>query len=1133
MWRRNPESKGGDAAWGIGTALIDIDNDGDLDIYVCNYDHPNQLFINRLIHEGKRGEALSFSEEAARFGINVIDACVEPSFCDFDRDGDLDLYLLMHQLYREGGRPVEGLKIFEENGKYVLEDKWRRYFWVEQEERREDGSFLYNEAPRADRFFRNDGEAGFTDITGPAGISTERHWGNSATWWDYNNDMWPDLYIGNDFFSPDFLYRNNGDGTFTEVAKETLRHSTWFSMGAVQSDFNNDGLTDFVLADMLPTTHYMQKASMGSMGARLDKLAKVDGPRQLMRNALYINTGTDRFMEGSWLAGVAKTEWTWAIRSADFDCDGLPDLYFTNGIPRQFNHSDLPEMNHESLVGRTQWEHYEHTEERREANAAFRNLGNFEFEKTTQEWGLDHIGMSYGASMGDLDRDGRIDLVVTNLQDPVSVYRNQNAADSNRIVIDFKGISSNSHGIGCQVAIETDSGRQVRHLYPSGGFLDADEAIAHFGLGPNTVVRTLKVDWPSGRSQLFRDLEANQRYTITEPDGPAEKSSPVKSRRPESPMFTESDVLDGFGNIEAAFNDFDRQLLLPFKLSQLGPAQAWGDIDGDGDSDLFFGGASGQPGQLFENKTEAGSAEVRLRPKPVPLFSADARYEDMGTVFIDVDSDGDLDLYVASGGIECDPGDKLLQDRLYLNNGEGEFSRAPEGSVPEFRESSSVVVAADVDRDGDVDLFVGSRSVPGHYPGIPRSIFLRNDGGRFTNATAEIGPQLEKTGLVTSALWSDVDADGWQDLLVTHDWGAVKLFRNREGKLEDDTENAGLSENLGWWNGIAGRDIDGDGDIDYVATNLGLNTQYHASVDSPELLFYGDFDGTGKYHIVEAEYAIEDGKKVCYPRRGLSCSSHAMPFVREKLTTYHDYASSTLFDIYDQSKLEKSQLHTANNLRSVLLRNDGEGVFQIEPLPHLAQIAPAFGVVLRDFDLDGITDCFLVNNHFTPQPETGAMDGGLSLLLRGTGNVENPFEPVWPGESGLEVPGDSKSLGAIDLNLDGRDDFVVGVNSGNPSVFLNSIENPNTQPLRIQLTGKPGNPFAIGSRVTVIAQGLASQTAEVHAGGGYLSQSDAGLNFAAPKGSEGEVKVTVTWPDGSESTAKSATGAAFLKIEQK
>ena len=1129
---------GGEGAWAVGISLVDFDNDGDLDAYVCNYDYPNQLFVNQTIVDGKRRDGpLRFVEEAGKYGFDFNDGSVVSAFADYDRDGDLDLYILAHQVYREGGRPATPIGIVEEDGKLEVADEFKRWYRVNQNKRGENGEILYVECGRPDVLFRNDGEDGYVNVTEQAGISTGPHWGNSATWWDYNHDGWPDLYVGNDFSSPDFLYRNNGDGTFDEVSEGLLRHTTWFSMGAVQSDFNNDGMIDFLLADMLPRTHYMEKASMASMADRFDTLEGVGGAYQMMRNTMHINTGTDRFLEGAWLANVADTEWTWAIRSADFDNDGYTDLFFCNGVPRQFNHADLPTIDHDDLVGKTHWDHYKNTPERREQNLAFRNLGDFEFEDASAAWGLDHLSMSYGASLADLDGDGHLDLLVSNLEDPLSVYWNTSKS-GNRIVVDLRGTRSNRYGVGCVATLKTpDGNQQIRQLFPYGGFLDADEAILHFGLGDQTRVEFLRIEWPSGQIQEFQDLEANRRYTVSEPDEEAPKSEPVKSRRATGTWFTRVPSLEGFKHRETEFDDFDRQPMMPLKLSQLGPGQAWGDIDGDGDSDFYLGGAAGQPGQLFRNQTAPGSSEVILTPVPVASLGEDARFEDMGSLFFDADGDGDLDLYVVSGGVECSPGSEVLGDRLYLNNG-GNLVRAPDGSIPSVFESGSVVCASDFDRDGDLDLFVGSRSIPGEYPAAPSSRLLVNEGGRFTNAIASASPDLEKVGMVTSAVWSDANNDGWQDLLVTTDWGAIRLFiNNQQNGLIDATSEARLDglgmARRGWWNGIAAADIDNDGDMDYVATNKGLNTYRRAEMKSPELLFFGDFDGSGKKHVLEAYFKREKGTEVCYPRASFDTAGMAMRFVLNEQQTYHNYASSRLNDIYGIQKITRAEQFLVNNMESSVLINRGGGVFDMKPLPRLAQISPGFGVVLRDVDLDGLIDCYLVQNHFNPSEEIGIMGSGLSQLLRGTGDAEKPFDPVWPAQSGLEVPGDAKSLSAVDLNSDGRVDFVVGLNDESPEVFVNETAAAGgNHPLVVRLAYSAGNPTAVGSRVTVKAGNLPLQSVEVSAGGGYLSQSGTDSIFAVPEGLEIAVEVAVRWPDGKVSRQKIEPSAKFVSIKR-
>lgn len=1111
-------SKNGVDLWAGGGAMIDIDNDGDLDIYVCYYDQPNHLYINQFVETGRLG----FKENAAKFGLDLVDASLVPAFADYDADGDLDLYLLTHQLHRLGGRPATPVNLepdrSEPTGLRVGGDL-SRYYRVDKKDER--GRWLYSEKGRPDYLMRNDGGT-FKDVTLDAGMSKKAGIGNSATWWDFNDDGFVDLHVGNDFLDPDYLYKNNGNGTFTDVLPETFPQSTWFTMGTAVTDSNNDGLSDFIVADMFPTTHYKQKASMASMGELSERLANAPGARQIMRNALFVNTGTDKFLEAAYLSGVGQTDWTWAIKTGDYDQDGRADLFFTNGAARVFNHSDLPAITHESLIGRNHWDLYENQPEKREQNLAYRNTGNLEYEEVSREWGLNHVGMTHTSAQGDLDNDGDLDLVTCSLNDPVYIYRND-GAEGNSIRIRLKGTKSNRRGVGSTVWVTTDAGKQVRQLQSAWGFLDSDEPNLHFGLGEATTIDELVVRWPSGREQRFEDLAVNQFYTITE----AETATKPKTSKPET-WFVESDVFEGQRRRETKFNDFEAQPLLPFQLSQLGPAQAWGDMDRDGLEDFWMGSGAGHTGIFFYNKTKSGSTP-KFDAWMQPILRTHTDREDMGAVFLDADADGDLDLYVASGSVESPAGSADYKDRLYLNKGWGQFT---DGSnlLPDIRENSSAVATADFDRDGDLDIFVGTRSVVGEYPKPADSYLLINDGtGKFRDGTREVASGLIGTGLVTGGLWSDVDNDGWVDLVVSHDWGPIKVFRNREGHLESPTPN-GVQDVLGWWTGIAAADIDNDGDMDLVASNLGTNSQYQASAQSPELIFYGDFDGSGKAHIVEANF--ENG--VCYPRRGLSCSSHAMPIVKKKLQTYHNFASASLSQIYPIDRLQKSTLMKANELRSGAFINDGSGNFKYQPLPHITQIAPGFGVVLEDFDLDGYVDCYIAQNHLTPQEETGPMRGGLSQLLRRnpkSKSTEDLFVPVSPRESGLIVDGDAKSVTAMDLNRDRRLDLVVGINNSSPKAYLNRAAS-SKRAVPVRLKGLKGNADAAGARIEAEIPGMPLQVGEVSLGSGFLSNSSSRFLFAKPEDYKGMVNFVIRWPDGTTEEQKFEANGELIVIKQ-
>jgi hypothetical protein len=541
---------------------------------------------------------------------------------------------------------------------------------------------------------------------------------------------------------------------------------------------------------------------------------------------------------------------------------------------------------------------------------------------------------------------------------------------------------------------------------------------------------------------------------------------------------------------------------------------AWGDANGDGFDDLFVGGAAGQPGTLLiRGNGRYVLAEDYFGTTWSNPFEADAECEDMGATWLDADLDGDLDLFVASGGYEFDPDSLALQDRLYVNDGRGNLSRAPE-AVPDFRQSSSAAASSDFDRDGDVDLFVGSRLVPGDYPTTPRSRLLRNESAvgkpRFTDVTDQVAPTVRTTGLVTGALWSDVNQDGWPDLLVTHEWGPVKLFQNQHGRLVEMTGPAGLAQRTGWWNSSAGGDLDQDGDTDYVVANFGLNTKYTATRERPTRLYYGDFEGTGTRRLVEAEYEND----TLYPIRGRSCSSQAMPTLANRFPTFESFALATLSDIYDQTQLDNAAQLSANTLESGLLINDGTGRFQFQPLPRTAQASPAFGIALLDSDADGITDIFLSQNFFAPQPETGRMDGGVGLLLRGS-IVDQRYRltAVLPAASGIVLAGSGTSVTTADLNNDGWPDLIAALNGGPLLTFEHRGQYDQHRSRTIRLRGKAGNPQGIGSLVTIIATDGTRVNFEITSSSGYLSQSSALVMFGL--GTSREIQtVQVRWPTG-------------------
>lgn len=1111
---------GGGDRWGVGGAIVDINNDGKLDIYICNYDAPNQLYINN-------GDG-TFTESAKQYGLDIVDSSLVPAFCDYDGDGFVDMYLVTNRLHLPTGRPKEppvehdekGQIKLDSEGKPIILEQFRRYFGLSQKGPKDWGMDTIG---TVDHLYHNNGNGTFTDVTEKAGILTGDAGlgqGLSAVWWDFNNDGLPDLYIANDFQAGDHLYRNNGNGTFTDVIKEMIPHTTWFSMGCDFADLNNSGRFDFFVGDMSATNHYKQKTTMGAMGSQQFFLEHTE-PRQYMRNALYINTGTSRFMEAAFAAGIANSDWTWSVKFGDLDNDGRIDLFVCNGMARNFNDSDIPFRN-DMLIGRTEWEIYEKTEPRREKCMAFRNRGLLDFEDVSKKWGLDHLGMSYSAAYADLNRDGNLDLIVSHLDEPVTIYRNH--ASGHRVMFKLKGTKSNKEGWGAVVKVTTGGVTQMRMNTPQTGFLAQNEPVVHFGLGSAEKIDKVSIEWPGNaagaRRQEFTNLAADILYTITEPEGSPAPRSPI----PEvNPLYTklETDLLQ---HKEKRFNEIEFKLpgqsLLPNQLSQLGPGIAVADVNGDGLEDLFVAGPMTQASMLYLNR---GNGKFELTKQPA--FEADYVSESMGAVFFDARGTGVMDLYVSAGSNEAEPGNLVYRGRLYLNDGKGNFTKAPEGTLPDNRDSAGTAVAADFDRDGKVDLFVGGRSVPGAWPTTPNSHLLKNEGGKFVDVTDQVAPGLKTIGMVTAALWTDVDGDGWLDLMLAIEFDSVKYFHNENGKLIDRTKDSGLAPYSGWWNGIVGRDLNGDGRIDYVVTNFGLNNKYHASMEHPTMVYYGDVAGTGVKEIIEAEFEDE----TLFPVRGKSCSSRAMAPLKEKFQTFKDWASAPLEKIYDPPKLQNAFNLKATTLESGVFMNEGNGHFSYKPLPKLAQVFPAYGCVLQDIDGDGNADLYMVGNFFGPQVETGRMDGGLSLLLLGKG--DGTFKEVWPAESGLVVPGDAKSLVTLDLNNDGAPDFIIGKNDEKPEIWLSNPAAQKNRMFTVRLQGNVGNPHAAGARVALKTADGKTQTAEIYAGSGYLSQSSNMLFFGLGKDGAAS-NVEVKWPNGKSTTHAVKAGEKSIVIKQ-
>ncbi|MDQ8198151.1 FG-GAP-like repeat-containing protein [Pelagicoccus enzymogenes] len=1064
----------GGTSWGTGSTFADIDNDGDLDLYVCQFDAPNLLFIN----DG-RGR---FTEAAAAAGLDLQSGSVIGAFEDYDRDGDLDLFLLTNVL--DATAHPEG---------------------------------------EPDYLFQNQGDGTFKDVTHSAGIANDRGKGHSATWWDADGDLWPDLYVSNDFEGPDHLYKNNGDGTFTDITDLALPHTAWYSMGSDFGDINNDGRLDLLTSDMANTTHFKSKVTMGDMGGWVDFFDAQVTP-QYMKNALFLNSGTHRFMEVAKMTGLSSTDWTWSTRFEDFDNDGWLDLHVTNGMVRSFTDSDMVNKIKALQSKRQIIALVKNSPVLREKNLAFRNDGadTLHFSKVTSEWGLEHEGVSFGSVAADFDNDGDLDLVYSNYEDELSFYRND--SQGNSLIVELAGSRSNSQGIGAQVIVESSQGTQIRKLTVARGVLSSSQAIAHFGLGSDTAAKSVTVHWPSGTVQSFSAVPAKQKIRIQEPTTGATALPAKRAVNPVSGLFTESAKELGldFTHKEETFNDMVRQPLLPHRMNTLGGGIAIGDADGDGDSDIYFSGAAGQTGALYLNDGNGHySADAREQP-----WSRKVQSEEMAPLWIDINRDGALDLYVSSGSVETEAGDPSLNDSLYLNDGHGKFSEADSSIFSPVATSNSVVAAADYDRDGDLDLFVGGRVVPGEYPRAPRSALLRNDEGTLVDVTDSVAPGLADSGMVTAALWTNANGDASRDLLVLAELEAPKYYQNVGGKFAETPYDNGLKHLKGWWNSLATADVDNDGDIDYIAGNLGLNTKYKANSDHPFRIYFNDFEGSGKCNIVEAKYEGDN----LLPVRGRSCSSRAMPYIAEKFPTFHDFGAASLESVYAPEKLQESLVKEATELGSGIFINNGKNKkFTFKRLPRIAQTAPIYGIAAADFNGDGNIDLALAQNFNGPQVETGRYDGGIGLLLLGEGNGE--FRGTEANESGIFIEDEARGMAVVDLNADGWPDLLASRPNNQAQAYLNAGEQQN-QSLALSFHSHiRGNPQALGAEILVTYSDKTKRAFELTANSGYLSQNEASI-FLGYNSQRTPESVQVAWPDGTRSQALIDTQQRKQLIEQ-
>jgi hypothetical protein len=995
----------GSGDWSTGVAMADVNGDGLLDIHVCNVggykglEGTNQLYINL-------GD-LSFRDETEAWGLAFQGFSTQAAFFDYDLDGDLDLYLLNHSVHTSRSYGMADLRLQED-------------------------------VRAGDRLYRNDStEEGrtFHEVTAEAGIfRSQIGYGLGVNTSDINGDGWPDIYVSNDFHENDYLYINNGNGTFSERLTEMIGHTSRSSMGNDVSDFNNDALPDIMVLDMLPDDPKIRKQSGGEDERELFKLKLEYGyAPQYVFNTLQLNLGGDQFSEIGRLAGVYSTDWSWSALFCDVDNDGWKDLFVTSGIHRRANDLDYvkyltggnryaPTRDNSAVPNRTL---FEKMPLQPDINHLFRNNGDLTFTRMETAWGFDTPDYSNGSTYADLDNDGDLDLVVNNINGPASIYRNhaEQRPGNHYLKIRLKGEGLNTQGTGARVTLYTSNGLQMAQQFSTRGFMSSASAELHFGLGSDTLVDSLTVVWPGMARQTLYNVAANQLLHLDIRD--AEHAGQwTEDQSVENSWFTQATIpgLD-FRHREDDFEDLDRETLIPGNLSAEGPALAVADVNGDGREDVFLGGASYQPSGLFIQQEDGSFTAARIET----LFE-DRFTEDVDASFFDADQDGDADLYIVRAGNEEFAGSPLLADRLLINDGLGGFEKSPPGSIPMLAQNGSCVRPSDFDEDGDLDLFLGTRSLPGAYGLPPEQFLLENDGtGRFTPVAAERLSSLHKAGMVTDARWADFDGDGDPDLVVVGDWMNVSLYVNEGGRFSDATSLAGLDQSAGWWNCVESADLDGDGDMDLVCGNQGLNNVLKASEEEPLEMYLNDFDNNGVPDQIITAY--EDG--VSYPIASLDELSRQIIGLKNQYPRYSDFGGQTVRDIFGTEQVTRSFVQKAVLLETSLFINDGKGVFQLKKLPMEAQFSPVRDILVDDFNEDGIPDLMLAGNNHGSRPSLGIQDASHGCLL--LGNQSLTFEAQGPLQSGFHLKGDIRKIDY--LSVAKTKTLVAGCNDGKLQVL--------------------------------------------------------------------------------------------------
>ncbi len=997
------EQKGG---FTTGVTLVDVNSDGFLDIYVSRggWKDEDNKFANLLyINNGAApGEIPTFTERAEELGLADANRTIQATFFDYDQDNDLDVYV--------SNTP----------------DITSRTQVLDLEKIQRDPKTL--ELKGSDRLYENDGTGHFTDVSEQAGLQYDIGFGLNPQVGDLNNDGWLDVYVCNDFNVPDLAYINNQDGTFSESRGELLKHMSFNSMGSDMADINNDGLPDLMTLDMNPEDYVRSKTTMAMTSVDQFELMVEKGYHyQYMHNMLQLNNGNATFSEIAQMAGIGNSDWSWALLSADFDLDSYSDVYVTNGVYRDVIDRDrnneilqILRTNQRKPTDEDFLRFSQMLPQQKLNNYFFKNNGDLTFEDASYQWADSVPTFSNGAAYADLDNDGDLDIIVNNINDEATVLQN-NAFErelGNYLKIEFLGPATNPFGVGTLAKIYLpDETTLSRRLINTRGFLSSVSNTLHFGLKSGQAIEKLEVIWPDGKKQQIASVTPNQVLKVDYRDAKETEEVPMEKET----LFTR--LASDYQHTDPYFNDYQLQVLLPHKLSQTGPAVAKADVNQDGLEDVYLGGGHTQPGQLL-----LGNSSGTFQEQPIPAFEQDKQYEDQGACFLDADGDGDQDLYVVSGSYEFFRNQRMHQDRLYLNNGSGQFTAATD-QLPEIFSSGSVVTSDFFDQDVDVFLFVWGRVVPGKYPYPATSYLLTNNDGTYTIATPELAPELEEVGMVTDATWADMNADGKLDLIVTGEWMGVQVFVNQGNKLMKSDAHPALSNAVGWWNRLLVEDIDNDGDKDIVAGNLGLNYKFHASPEKPFQVYSNDFDFNGVEDVVLAkEYG---GKEV--PVRGKTCMTQQMPHLAQKIPTYNDFASRDLAGIVGK-RIESALHYQATEFRSGVFLNQGQDGFEFSPFGIPVQQSPINSIIYDDFDRDGAKDLILAGNNYQSEVETTRADAGIGSFLKGDG--KGNFQRISYRETGFFADQDVRNMLAVST-ANSKLLFVVNNNSKHNIFRLN------------------------------------------------------------------------------------------------